>query len=196
MASKSSPTDAAGGSAPSRRKLPERVAVGLVRRPHGVRGEMVVEPLSEVPGRLAPGAEVEAFDPRGGRLGTLRVTAYRPFKDAALLCFAEIADRDAAEPLRGATLEIDRSRVPPAPDGGFYYFELIGCRCSDRTAGELGEVVRVTEDGGGHLLWVQGERGLLPVPLVRHFLAEVDIAAGRIELDLPEGLIETCGSTS
>jgi 16S rRNA processing protein RimM len=176
--------------------LPQRVAVGLVRRPHGVRGELVVQPLSEVPGRLAPGAELAAFAPGGRPLGPLRVSAYRPFKDAALVRFDQVPDRDAAEALRGATLEIDRSEVPLAPDGDFYYFELIGCRCIDRGAGDLGEVVRVTEDGGGHLLWVEGDRGLLPVPLVRSFLVAVDTSAGRIELDLPEGLVETCASTS
>ncbi len=161
-----------------------------------MRGELVVEPLSDVQGRLAPGAEFVAVSASGRNLGPLRVTAHRPFKGVALLRFAGIEDRDAAETLREASLEIDRGAVPPAAEGSFYYFELVGCRCYDKTAGDLGQVVRLSEDGGGHILWLEEGATVLPVPLVKQFLVNVDVAAGRIDLDLPPGLIETCRSTS
>ena len=156
----------------------------------------MVEPFSEVVGRLAPGTTVFAVSAKNQELGELRITARRPFKGVALVRFAGIDDRDAAEPLREASLEIDRSEVPPAQEGSFYFFELVGCRCYDKRAGALGEVVRLSEDGGGHLLWVEQGTTVLPVPLVNQFLVSVDVAAGRIDLDLPPGLIETCRSTS
>jgi 16S rRNA processing protein RimM len=193
MSSKSSrktTTDAASGRA----DLPERVAVGRVLRPHGVRGEVVVEVLSDVPGRLAPGRSLKASW-AGRPARTVTVEAYRPHKTGALVRFAGAEDRDQAEELRDALLEVDRSEVPDAPEGTYYWYQLLGCRC--RVDGEdLGEVTDLVEDGGGLLLVVSKDGRQVPIPFVRSFLKEVDVEHGRIELDLPEGLLEACASGS
>ena len=57
-------------------------------------------------------------------------------------------------------------------------------------------MVEVVEDGGGELLIIEGEGRRVPVPFVKEFLREVDVAAGRIELALPPGLLEACASRS
>jgi 16S rRNA processing protein RimM len=177
--------------------LPERVAVGRVLRPHGVRGEVVVEVLSDVPGRLAPGSQVLASwhgrSPRPSRLVTVEV--HRPHKSGALVHFAGVDDRDRAEELRDALLEVDRSQVPEAPEGTYYWYQLLGCRCSV-DGKDLGEVTDLLEDGGGLLLVVSDGERQVPIPFVQSFLKEVDVERGRIELDLPEGLLETCASRS
>ena len=172
------------------RELPENVVVGWVRRPHGVKGEVLVEVLSDVPGRLEAGSRLLATSAAGR--SSLTVAASRRHQGAALVSFAEIADRTAAEPLRGATLEVERSRVPPAPLGSFYHWQLMGCRVGDRQAGELGAVVDLIEDGGGLLLVVEGRQGTVPVPFVESYLLRVVVEEGRIELDLPPGLLEIC----
>ena len=196
MSSKSSrktttdtPADAAG-----RADLPERVAVGRVLRPHGVRGEVVVEVLSDVPGRLAPGRSLSAsWAGKPERIVT--VESYRVHKTGALVRFAGFEDRDQAEELRDALLEVDRSEVPAAPEGTYYWYQLLGCRCW--VDGEdLGEVTDLVEDGGGLLLVVSKEGRQVPIPFVQSFLKEVDVERGRIELDLPEGLLEACASGS
>lgn len=113
----------------------------------------------------------------------------------ARLRFAGIDDRDGAETLRGAWLEVERSQVPPAPKGEYYHYELLGCQCA--VGGEeLGAVVEVVEDGGGLLLIVSDGNRRVPVPFVARFLRAVDVERGRIDLDLPPGLIEACASTS
>lgn len=193
MSSKSSrkttTEDAAG-----RADLPERVAVGRVLRPHGVRGEVVVEVLSDVPGRLAPGRSLRASW-AGKPVRTVTVESCRPHKTGALVRFAGAEDRDHAEELRDALLEVDRSEVPAAPEGTYYWYQLLGCRCS--VDGEdLGEVTDLVEDGGGLLLVVSKDGRQVPIPFVRSFLKEVDVERGRIELDLPEGLLEACASGS
>jgi 16S rRNA processing protein RimM len=193
MSSKSSrktTTEAASGRA----DLPERVAVGRVLRPHGVRGEVVVEVLSDVPGRLAPGRSLKASW-AGRPARNLTVESYRVHKTGALVRFAGAEDRDQAEELRDALLEVDRSEVPDAPEGTYYWYQLLGCRCS--VDGEdLGEVTDLVEDGGGLLLVVSKEGRQVPIPFVQSFLKEVDVERGRIELDLPEGLLEACASGS
>jgi 16S rRNA processing protein RimM len=185
--------------------LPQTVTVGRVLRPHGLRGEVAVEVLSDVPGRLDPGNSlllVREGEPPVPVVVAARGTEppARPGpvtgrRTLARLRFAGVDDRDGAESLRGAWLEVERSQVPPAPAGEYYHYELVGCRCV--VAGvELGAVVEVVEDGGGLLLIVSDGDRKVPVPFATRFLLAIDVASGRIELDLPPGLIEACASRS
>lgn len=188
MPSKSKKTD--------RPDLPERVLVGVIRRPHGVRGAVVVEVLSDHPGRFAPGSALGATAP-DGRTRRLEIESATPFAGGLRIVFAGVANRDEADALRGARLEVERTEVPPPPAGSHYLFELVGCRAFDRAAGELGKVVDAVEDGGGWLLVVERSGGgRLLLPYVEKFVTRVDSAAGRIDWELPEGLIEACASGS
>lgn len=189
MSSSSSTTD--GARAP----LPERIEVGRVVRPHGVRGELLVESLSDVPGRFARGARFELVQADGARRRvTIRSSAW-PMPDRLMVTFEEIADRNAAEAVRGARLEVERAAVPEAPAGEYWQFDLVGCRAFDERAGELGEVVEVTDAGAGPLLVVALADGRkVPLPFVERFVVAVDPAGRRIDWRLPEGLIDTCAS--
>lgn len=204
MSSKSSKTEASPSATvvpPESRRddLPETISVGRILRPHGVRGEVAVEVLSDVPGRFKKGSRVTGI--RAGSAPSphlqLTVAAGRVHKSGAVVRFEGCDSREQAEELRGLDLEVPRSEVPKAPKGTYYHFELLGCRCHDRTSGqELGRVVEVLEDGGGLILVAEGEGRRVPVPFVKDLLREVDVAAGRIEVELPEGLLETCASPS
>jgi 16S rRNA processing protein RimM len=188
MSSKSSRTE-------HRADLPERVTVGRVVRPHGVRGEVVVVVLTDVPERFAPGTTLLMAREEGGPAEPVVVEARHQHKSGVVVRFAGAGDRDQAEELRGRWLEIERSQVPPAPPGTYYHYELLGCRCFDGGR-ELGVVVDLAEDGGGLLLIVADGERRVPVPFVASFLREIDVAAGRIDLELPPGLIEVCASRS
>jgi 16S rRNA processing protein RimM len=176
-----------------REQLPGTVVVGHAVRSHGLRGEVVVERLSDNPDRFAAGSELLA-EINGGRR-SLRVRKTRLHHGRLLVSFEGVEDRENADALRGCDLVVPATAVPPAPDGCFYSFELIGCRCRDRTLGELGVVDEVLEDGGGWLLIVAHLDRRLPVPFVQAFLRRVDVTTGVIEVDLPQGLLETCEST-
>lgn len=184
------------------REDPGTVAVGRVLRAHGLRGEVVVEVASDNPERFADGAELLLMAP--GQAGEalpeaarrrLVVASSRPHRGALLVAFEGVEDRDAADALRGE-LAVPAGEVPAPPPGTWYHFQLLGCRVVDAAAGEIGEVVDLIEDGGGLLLVVEGGGRRVPVPFVERFLVAVDPAARRIEVALPEGLIETCASTS
>ena len=174
--------------------LPDRVEVGRVLRPHGVHGEVVVAVLSDVPGRFDPGSCLWAARD-GGPVRKLVVKATRRHKSGAQVKFEGVDDRDAAEALRGLALEVERSQVPPAEPGTYYYYELLGCRCRDGGR-DLGEVVDLVEDGGGLLLIVADGDRRVPVPFVESFLRGIDVAARRIDLELPPGLLDACASRS
>ena len=176
-------------------QLPGRIRVGRVTRPHGVRGEVAVEPLSDVAARFAAGSELEAVTEAG--LRPLRVARSRAGGRAYVVAFEGVDDRDAAEALRGAALEVARSRVPPAAAGEYYYYELVGCLCVDAREGELGRVVDVEEGAAGIFLVAEHPGGRrVPLPFVAAFVAGVDLDERRIDWQLPEGLIEACASRS
>ncbi|REJ79870.1 MAG: 16S rRNA processing protein RimM [Acidobacteria bacterium] len=188
-------------------RLPEWIEVGRVLGAHGVRGEVAVESFSDTEARFARGGELWCAGER------LAIEQVRRHRGTLLLTLAGVTDRDAASALRGRRLEVPRQAVPEAPEGEFYFFELEGCRVLDRHEGELGTVVAVREDGGGLLLEVllgegaaarrhlpAGERdrpeARLLVPFVKAHLLRVDVAARRVETDLPAGLVKLCVSTS
>jgi 16S rRNA processing protein RimM len=198
MSSKSSKTEDPEVPRPRREDLPETVAVGRVLRPHGIRGEVTVEVLSDVPARFQKGSRVQGVR-EGAPPVTLTVAAGRVHKTGAVVRFEGYEDRDQAEALRGLDLEVPLAEVPKAPPGTYYQYELLGCLCHNvcgEREEELGTVVVVGGDGGGVMRIVEGEGRRVPVPFVKAFLRRVDVATGRIDLALPEGFLEACESRS
>ncbi len=166
-------------------------------RPHGVRGDVLVAPDSDRPDRFVVGARFAAA-PRGSETpepGEHELAAARRHGEALVIRFSGCADRSAAERLRGHTLLVERSTLPRPPADHYYHYELVGCRCRDQDGGDLGLVVAVVEGGGGHLLEIATAGRRLLVPFVAAHVRRVDPGAAIIELALPEGLIEACGST-
>ncbi len=190
MPSSSSRTD--GGARP----LPETVVVARILRARGLQGELVTEVLSDVPGRLAVGARCLLTGGPAQPTRWVEIVAQRPHPQGALLRLRGVETREAATALHGLQLEIERPVEVERPPGVYFEYELIGCRCSDRATGELGVLDDLVVNGGGQLLRIVGERGVLLVPFVESFVEAVDIAGRTIALRLPAGLLETCVSRS
>lgn len=198
MRSKLSTTENGNGG------LPETVLVGTILRPHGIQGEVTVALWSDNERRFAPGVEFRATSPSSPagrpaparRERLLRIERCSPYKGGLRIAFAGIADREAAESLRGLELRVPLADVPEAPAGRYYVFELIGCRCIDESDGDVGMVVDIHEDGGGTLLEVERDGLRSVIPFVEAFLVRVDRDARRIDVRLPEGLLATCAFKS
>lgn len=158
------------------------VAVGRITRPHGVTGEVAVEVLSEVGGRFADDAVVWLEDGR-----TLTVGSSRPHKTRLLVRFREVADRDAAQGLRGALLVIPASMSPPLPEGSWWDHQIVGCEVvtvSGRELGTVGEVIHTAANDVWNAIDPRGIETL--VPALKDLLAEVDVEAKRIVVrDVP-----------
>jgi 16S rRNA processing protein RimM len=152
-----------------------RLEVGRVAKAHGLRGEVVVVPITNQSGRFDAGAELWA----GSR--PLRVATSRPHQGGHLVRFDGVEDRTAAERLRGTILTADP--LGPAPEGEVWVHELVGAPVEDRAGTPLGTVVAVQANPAHDLLVL--DSGAL-VPMV--FLVDVD--DGRIVIDPPEGLLD------
>ncbi len=171
------------------------ISVGKIHKPHGVRGEVVVESFSDLPARYEKGSVLTARPPEA-RPRRLTVASARPHRRGLLVRFDEFEDRDVAEELRGAVLTIDAHEATQAPEGGYFHYQLLGCTCSDRSHGPMGTVTEVLDDGGGQILVVGDDSGDWLVPFVKAYLVAVDPEAKTITFDLPEGLLEACRSGS
>ena len=164
------------------------VVVGRIGRPHGVRGEVTVEVRTDSPEfRFAPGA-VLGTEP--GRAQPLVVAAARWHSGRLLLAFAGVGDRTAAEELRDLllTVEVPADDRPEDPEE-FYDHQLVGLAARTRSA-ELGRVADVLHLPGQDVLVIRTpEGGEVLVPFVAEFVPEVDLVAGCIRIDPPEGLL-------
>jgi 16S rRNA processing protein RimM len=167
-----------------------QLVVGVIARPHGVRGEVVVDVATDDPAARLPAGAVLATDPPAA--GPLTIEAVRPHQGRLLVVFAGVPDREAAAGLRGVRLCVDSAEitVPDDPDE-FSDFQLIGLVAEDSAGERLGEVVRIDHGPGADLLVLRltGGRDAL-VPFVRAIVPEVDLAGGRLVITPPGGLLE------
>lgn len=165
-----------------------RVVVGRIGRPHGIRGEVTVEPRTDEPDeRFAPGAVLLATTPTG----RLEVERAHWHSGRLLVSFTGVHDRNAAEALRGVILEVDRddAAVPDDPDE-FYDSALIGCRVTTLDGRDVGEVTEVAHLPAQDLLVVDGPYGEVLIPFVEEIVPTIEPANRSVVIDPPPGLIE------
>lgn len=164
----------------------DRVLVGRVLKAHGLRGEVVVESLSDVPGRFDPGTVVHADGvPR-------TIASSRPHQGRLLVTFEGIGDRTAAETVRGATLT-----APPVDVSGsetYYAHELVGMAVvlEDGTwVGDVVDLVEIPSSAGYDLLEIDtdGHRWLLPAADELVEVADADGVDVLCIVDPPAGLL-------
>lgn len=180
--------------------LPDCASVARVRRPHGVRGELAVEALTDEPDAiLAPGRRLFQgthegglwLDPKSGAPRELHVTGLRPVKDGWLLTLAEISDRTEAGRWNGRQLLAPVDELSEPDEGEVFAHELVGMTLVDAASGEtLGEVIEFYDLPQGLLLEFRGPKGVHSVPFVDEFVEAVERDARRIVVRLPDGLID------
>ena len=136
-----------------------QVTLAAVAGAHGVGGEVRLKLFAEGLDSLKRHKLFHA----GERALTL--AAIRPASGGAIAKFVEIADRNAAEALRGTALTIPRDELPPLEPGEYYHADLIGLPCQGPDGAPLGTVVAVENYGAGDLLEIErpnGKRALIP----------------------------------
>ena len=146
-----------------------RITLAAVAGAHGVRGEVRLKLFGEGPDSLKRFATFDA----AGR--TLTLAALRDDgKGGAIARFAEIADRTAAERLRGTVLSVPRAALPPLGDGEFYHADLIGLPVIDTAGASVGTVVAVENFGAGDILEIEKpDRRTFMIPLTPAAVPEI-----------------------
>jgi len=162
------------------------LAVGRVARPHGVRGELRVELLTDYPERLTTrprvyvGPEQRAYD----------VQAVRLHQKVALMRLAGCDSRDAAEALRGALVYVAVEDAVPLEPNEYWEHQVEGLEVYTEDGDLIGEVAEVfTVPGGNDVLVVHGPRGENLIPVIEDVVVAVDLVAGRVVIRALPGLL-------
>jgi 16S rRNA processing protein RimM len=164
-----------------------RVLMGLVLGVHGIKGAVRILSYAAEPEDIASYGPLE--DESGGRKFSLTVVGKA--RGAVLAEVEGIGDRDAATALKGTKLYVRRSALPTPAEGEFYWDDLVGLRAELKDGTALGEVTAVHDYGGGPSLEVKREAGAsVMVPFTNRVVPVVDLEAGRLVIDPPEGLLD------
>ena len=184
---------------------PAYALVGRIARAHGIRGELLVEPVTDQPGAFfAPGCRVYAGDGEGdplaapavpGAVGdpsappmTLTITGARPHQGALLLTVDLVRDRTVAEQWRGRTLLVPINEIHEPVDGEVFLHELVGMTAVDEAHAPLGTVSAWYEVPQGILLGLTHDGRETLVPFVDDIVIALDRGTRVMTLRLPEGL--------
>jgi len=181
---------------------PEYAIVGLIRKAQGIRGEVVIEPLTDKPDVVfATGSRVFAGtsdgdlaivkDVRGeAETPTLTVSGSKPFKKGLIVQFEELQDRDTAELWRGRYLLAPFSELPPLQEDQVYLHDLIGMAVVGMNGERLGAVTTFYELPQGIMLDVQAARGSVMIPYRPEIIVRTDIQARAIVINDTLGFLD------
>ncbi len=181
---------------------PEYAIVGLIRKAQGIRGEVVIEPLTDKPDVIfASGSRVFAGTSNGDlaivrdvkgekETPTLTVAGSKPFKNGLIVQFEELQDRDSAELWRGRYLLAPFSELPPLQKDEVYLHDLMGMAVVSMTGERIGEVTTFYELPQGIMLDVEMARGSVIIPYRPEIIVKTDIEARTIVVNDTLGFLD------
>jgi len=166
---------------------PEFLVVGKLRRPHGLRGEILLEILTDFPERLIANVEVYA----GNEHQPLCIRSTRQHKQALLITFDGYDDRESVGELRNKFVHVRTDDRPPLPDGEYYFHELTGLKVVTDKGEYLGVLTNILETGANDVYIVhppnEGKEILLPA--IDPVILDIDLDQGQILVHILSGLI-------
>jgi 16S rRNA processing protein RimM len=167
----------------------DMIAIGRIARPHGLRGQVVVNPDTDFPGeRFRPGNTV--YLRREGRDEALTIAAVRFHQHRPIVTLDGIASIEQAERLAGLELRVPPQSRDPLPDGLFYREQLVGCQVVTEDGDVVGEVAGVEGTVENSRLVVRGADGEVLVPLAAEICVRVDPDRRTIVIAPIEGLLD------
>jgi 16S rRNA processing protein RimM len=169
---------------PSKKGEPSFLAVARVRRPFGVRGQLLLESLTEFPQRLLQAETVYL----GEEHRRETVAAVRQHVQDYVIALEGIADRDLAEQLRGQILYMRFDDLPPLPSGTFYLHQVEGLSVVTESGELLGTIREILKTGANDVYVVRGEKGEILLPAIPQVVVAVHLDAGTMVVRLMDGL--------
>jgi len=173
---------------------PALVIVGRIRKAHGIRGELIVESLTDEPEAIyAAGRRVIAGTRDGDPaqdIPELHIRRATPFKGGWIIRVEEITDRTTAEQWRTRYLLVPATELSPPGEDEVYVHDLVGLAVELADGAALGRVESVFEVPQGFVLDVRTATGTVMVPYRPEVVTRVDVGAGLVVIDPPAGLLE------
>ena len=162
---------------------PEHINVGHVIRAHGLKGQLRVKSLSDVPERFQPGGVVYI----NGAPFTVAASGF--FRHGQILLTLQgIEDSDAAQKLVEQWITVPAAAAPPLPEGEWFHFQLLGLRVITDQGEELGEITDILETGSNDVYVVSGGKAEILIPALKTVITQVRLDEGVMVVSLPDGL--------
>ena len=169
--------------------MSQRIAVGIIRKAHGVRGEASIEPWTDSAGRFEELDAVTLVSPDDKSTRELRVESVRAHGERALMKFAGIDTPEEIQTLHNWTVEIPEDQARALDEDEYFLHDLIGLTLIDAEGRERGTVTGTLEGGGGILLAVKRADGKqFELPFAADLCTEIDVPGRKMVVALPEGL--------
>lgn len=170
-------------------KEPHLVPVGKITRTHGIRGALKVYSYGDTLVECEPG-DVLTIGAPGQPQIEITIRAIQPHKAHVLIAsFEGMEDIDSAASLVGKEICLPEDRLPPLGEGEYYHYQLIGLSVRTKRGDRIGILTGIIETGGNDVYAVQGQEGEVLIPAIEDVIVEVDLEAGIMVVDPPEGLI-------
>ncbi|HEX2055374.1 MAG TPA: ribosome maturation factor RimM [Nitrospiraceae bacterium] len=174
---------------PAMAEQAELVTIGKIERPFGVRGEVKVQSLSDVPNRLQEVREVILVSPSGVVLAT-NVTHVRRGGRSYIMGFEAFSTPEQAAQFRGGALKIPRAASPRLSEDQYYEYELVGMAVQDDEGRDLGILEEIWDLPGNPVFAVRKAGRELLVPATKRAIASVDRAGRTMIVRSGEGVVE------
>jgi 16S rRNA processing protein RimM len=166
---------------------PVYLAVGFLRRPHGLRGDLLLDVLTDFPERLSPGTMLFVGDDHT----PLKITRRRPHNDGLILGFEGVKNPEDAARYRSKMVFVSAEGRPPLPEGEYYHHQIIGLEVFDETERRLGVVTEILETGANDVYVIQNPDGKeILIPALKQVLLDINLEQKRMKVHLLPGLLE------
>ncbi len=169
-------------SAAKKEKSHNRIVIGKIGAPHGIRGEMRVIPLTDFPERFQELEQVYVGE------DLMQVEACWYHKQFVIMKLKECPHREAAAELTGQLLYVDKSQAMPLEEGEYYTFDIIGLEVFDLEGNSLGHVTEVLKTGANdvYVASKKGQAKQILIPALKAVVKEINLPEGKMVVDLPE----------
>ena len=164
------------------------VTIGKIIKPFGVKGQVRVHSLTDVPGRFEGLSEVTVV-PTSRPPFVTAVKSVRKDRTSYVVGFDAFSTPEEAAVCRGALLTIPETETPPLPTGRYYQFQLLGLQVQDDSGRTMGTLEEIIETPGNAVFAVRGEGGEVLIPAARSAIASVDLE-GRLLVVRRDAIVE------
>ncbi|HID95892.1 MAG TPA: 16S rRNA processing protein RimM [Candidatus Latescibacteria bacterium] len=169
----------------------ELVAVAEITRPSGDCGEVRIKPLKELIDWLCSQRSV-LVQFADGKTETLQIEEAKRRKDFLLVKFEGIDSISNADRLRDTLILVERRQIPPAPEGGYWVFDIIGMKVETDAGEYIGTVKDVLELPANDVYVVEHEGKEVLIPAIEDVVQEIDTEGQKMVISLLDGLLEPC----
>lgn len=164
---------------------PVFIVVGKIRRPHGLRGDVLVEVWTDFPERLVPGLRLYV----GENHEPLTIEKLRPHNQGLLVLFREMQNPEASGEYRNELLYVQMDEIPPLPEGEYYHHQMLGMRVVTDEGVDLGMVTQILETGSNDVYVVSTSTdGEILLPAIDSVILDIDLEHGKMVVNLLPGL--------